>query len=141
MVYRSELAGQIIGCAIKVHRSLGPGLLESAYQKCLGYEMHRSGLRVESEVAVPLQYGDVTLDCGYRLDFVVEGSVVVEVKCVERLLPIHRAQVLTYLRLTGLGQALLLNFYVSTMKNGISSLVNHRLESHRDMEGWENSSY
>ncbi len=117
---------------------LGPGLLESAYQKCLGYEMQRAGLRVEAEVAVPLQYGAVTLDCGYRLDFVVEGSVVVEVKCVERLLPIHRAQVLTYLRLTELGQALLLNFYVSAMKNGISSLVNHRLESHRGMEDGEN---
>jgi GxxExxY protein len=125
VVYRSEVAGQVIGCAIKVHRALGPGLLESAYQKCLGYEMHRAGLRVEAEVAVPLRYGDVTLDCGYRLDFVVEGSVIVEVKSVERLLPIHRAQVLTYLRLTGISQGLLLNFCVSMMKNGISSVVNN----------------
>ena len=80
---------------------------------------------MEAEVAVPLRYGDVTLDCGYRLDFVVEGSVIVEVKSVERLLPIHRAQLLTYLRLTGIGQGLLLNFCVSVMKNGISSVVNN----------------
>jgi GxxExxY protein len=140
VVYRSDVAGQIIGCAIKVHRALGPGLLESAYQKCLGYEMQRAGLRVEAEVAVPLRYGDVTLDCGYRLDFLVEGSVIVEVKSVERLMPIHKAQALTYLRLTGIGQALLLNFCVSVMKNGISSLVNHRLDSQRDVGSWENSS-
>lgn len=96
--------------------------------------MQRAGLDVEAQVAVPLRYAGVTLECGYRLDFVVEGRVIVEVKSVERVLPIHKAQVLTYLRLTGLGQALLLNFYVSVMKNGISSLVNHGLESHRDME-------
>ena len=96
--------------------------------------MQRAGLRVDAEVAVPLRYEDVTLDCGYRLDFVVEGSVIVEVKSVERLLPIHKAQVLTYLRLTGIGQALLLNFCVSVMKNGISSVVNHQLSSQRDVE-------
>lgn len=124
MVYRSEVAGQVIGCAIRVHRVLGPGLLESAYQKCLAYEMRRAGLDVEAEVAVPLRYDNVILDCGYRLDFVVAGSVIVEVKCVEKLQPIHKAQVLTYLRLTGIGQGLLLNFCVSAMKNGISSLVN-----------------
>ena len=139
MVYRSALSGEVIGCAIKVHRALGPGLLESAYQKCLLYEMQRSGLRVEAEVAVPLRYGDVTLDCGYRMDFVVEGSVIVEVKSVERLLPIHKAQVLTYLRLTGIGQGLLLNFCVSVMKNGISSVVNNAFDSQRDMEARENS--
>ena len=96
--------------------------------------MQRAGLRVDAEVAAPLRYEDVTLDCGYRLDFVVESSVIVEVKSVERLLPIHKAQVLTYLRLTGIGQALLLNFCVSVMKNGISSVVNLQLSSQRDVE-------
>lgn len=137
MVYRSEVAGQVIGCAIRVHRALGPGLLESAYQKCLGFEMKRSGLRVAAQVDVPLRYEDVVLDCGYRLDFVVEDSVIVEVKSVERVLPIHKAQVLTYLRLTGLGQGLLLNFCVSAMKHGISSLVHRGMGSQRDVEGLE----
>jgi GxxExxY protein len=134
MVYRSEVAGRVIGCAIQVHKALGPGLLESTYQRCLAYEMGRAGLQVEAEIPVPLRYGDVTLDCGYRLDFVVEGSVIVEVKSVERLLPIHRAQLLTYLRLTRIGQGLLLNFCVSVMENGISSLVNHAFNSQRGME-------
>lgn len=90
MVYRSEVAGHVIGCAIQVHKALGPGLLESTYQRCLAYEMGRAGLQVEAEVAVPLRYGDVTLDCGYRLDFVVEGSVIVEVKASNACCPFTR---------------------------------------------------
>lgn len=123
MIYRSEVAGRVIACAIAVHRKLGPGLLESAYQACLNYEMTRSGLQVESEVPVPLHYGEVRLECGYRLDFIVNGRLIVEVKSVERVLPIHKAQVLTYLKLTGISQGLLINFCVPVLKDGLSSLV------------------
>ncbi len=117
------LSNQIIGAAIEVHKNLGPGLLESAYQ---AYHKHELGLRtvpVETEVALPLQYKGVKLDCGYRMDEAVGGLVVVEIKSVERLEPIHEAQLLTYLRLSGLWLGLLINFSVPVLKQGIKRLV------------------
>ncbi len=96
----NSITQKIIGCAIKVHKSLGPGLLESAYQACLYYEMVKSGLQVEKEKPLPLVYEEVKLDCGYRLDFIVEGKIIVEIKSVECLNDIHLAQVFTYLKLT-----------------------------------------
>ncbi len=123
MLFRSETAEAVIGCAIRVHRALGPGLLESAYHACLRHDFLHSGLAFDEQVAVPVTYLGVELDCGYRLDFVVGREIVVELKCVERTLPIHKAQVLTYLRLTGLHQALLINFCVPVLRHGITSVL------------------
>lgn len=120
---RTTLSGLIIGAAIKVHRALGPGLLESAYKTCLVHELRRIGLRVQTEVHVPVHYDDILLDCGYRLDLLVEGAIIVEVKSVERLIPLHTAQVLTYLRLTGARQVLLMNFNGVTLKAGLKSFL------------------
>jgi GxxExxY protein len=114
-----ELTEPIIGGAIEVHKALGPGLLESAYEECLCHELHLRGLSFHRQVALPVEYKGMQLDCGYRLDLVVEDAVVVELKAVERLLPIHEAQLLTYLRLNGSKVGLLLNFNVSVLKNGI----------------------
>lgn len=113
----------VIGCAIKVHRALGPGLLESAYQACLVHELLRSGLRVDREVAIPVRYEGLVLECGYRLDLVVEKQVIVEVKAVEKVLSIHEAQLMTYLRLSGLERGLLINFHVALLKHGITRRV------------------
>ena len=120
---KDATAEVVIGAAIKVHRALGPGLLESTYQTCLVYELMQRGLRVRREVAVPVIYESVSLDCGYRLDLFVEDHLIVEVKCVEHLMPIHTAQVLTYLRLTGARMALLLNFNSLTLKAGLRTFV------------------
>src|SRR5262245_27445532 len=97
-----EFTGQIIGACIEVHRNLGPGLLESAYEHCLAHELRLRGFRFQRQRPLPLQYKGLALDCGYRLDLVVEDRLVVEIKAVERLLPVHEAQVITYLRLIGL---------------------------------------
>ena len=113
----------IIGAAIEVHRELGPGLLESAYQTCLAYELAQRKLEVLREAPVPVVYRGQRIDCGYRIDLLVEGDVIVEVKSVEALLPIHTAQVLTYLRLTGARRALLLNFNGLTLKEGLRSYL------------------
>lgn len=110
---------QIIGGAIEVHRALGPGLLESAYRRCLMQELKLREVTVEAEVAVPLVYKGLALDCGYRLDLIVNDEVIVEVKCVAALLPIHTAQLLTYLRLTGKRVGLLINFNVPVLKDGL----------------------
>ena len=107
---RDPLTEQIIGCAIKVHRALGPGLLESAYEACLAFELNRSGLVVATQVPLPLIYEDVRLDCGYRIDLIVSDDVIVEVKSIERLLPLHEAQLLTYMRLARKRRGLLMNF-------------------------------
>lgn len=115
----ADITGLIIGSAIEVHRALGPGLLESAYQECLCYELCERGLRFAREVPLPVTYKGVKLDCGYRMDLVVENAVVVELKCVETVLPIHEAQVLTYLRLSGCRTALLLNFHTKVLRDGI----------------------
>lgn len=119
-----DLTNKVIGAAIHVHRELGPGLLESAYQECLNYLLVKNGLFVEREKAIPVKFDDVSLDCGYRIDLLVENSLVLELKCVERLQPIHTAQILSYLKLGGYKVGLLLNFNVTLMKRGIKRIVN-----------------
>lgn len=120
----SNLTEQIIGCAIKVHRALGPGLLESAYQECLFYEVQKLGLYVEKQKPLPLVYEDVKLECGYRIDLLVEHEIIVEVKSVDALADIHLAQVLTYLKLSNKQLGLLINFNVVLLKSGIKRVVN-----------------
>ncbi|MEQ8363052.1 MAG: GxxExxY protein [Cyclobacteriaceae bacterium] len=119
-----SLTEKIIGCAIKVHTALGPGLLESAYQECLFFELKRAGFLVEKEKSLPLIYQEVKLDCGYRLDLLVDGKIIIEVKSVDALADIHLAQVLTYLKLTGNRFGLLINFNVLRLKDGIKRVVN-----------------
>ncbi len=114
----------VVGCAVKVHSVLGPGLLESAYQKCLAYELAQKGHRVESELLLPIEYGPVTIDAGYRLDMLVNGCVIVENKTVDTVQPIHEAQLLTYLKMRKLHMGYLLNWNVPLMKHGIRRLVN-----------------
>lgn len=123
----NKITEAIIGAAIQVHRVLGPGLLESAYVACLAYELGKKGFAVEQQKPVPLVYEQVKLECGYRMDLLVEGSVVVEVKSVEALAPIHEAQTLSYLRLSGCKLALLINFNVVVLKDGIRRFINGTL--------------
>jgi GxxExxY protein len=123
-----ELTAQIIGAAIKIHRHLGPGLLESAYEACLAHEIERVGLQVERQKAVPLIYGTVKLECGFRADLVVEGRVVVEAKCKEVLHPVDEAQLLSHLRLLNIPVGLLINFHVTLLKDGIRRMVNNYRE-------------
>ncbi len=113
----------VIGLAIEVHRALGPGLLESAYQECLCYELKTNGIAFGRQVALPVVYKTVKLDCGYRMDLVVEDRLVVELKTIEKILPIHEAQLLTYLKLSGIRTGLLLNFNTAVLKNGIKRMV------------------
>ncbi len=120
----NEISEKIIGCAIQVHRELGPGLLESSYEECLYFELLQSGLFVEKQKALPLVYKEVKLDCGYRLDLMVENKVIIEVKSVEMLNDIHLAQVLTYLKLSKCKLGLLMNFNVVLIKGGIKRVVN-----------------
>ena len=120
----NELSHLVVGCALRVHSALGPGLLESAYEACLQYELIKSGLRVEAQKPLPLVYQTVKLECGYRVDLLVEGKLIIEVKAMEALAEIHFAQVLTYLGLSDLRLALLLNFNVVHMKDGIRRIVN-----------------
>jgi GxxExxY protein len=127
----NKITEQIIGSAISVHRALGPGLLESAYEACLVHELRDRGLEVAQQKSLPLAYKGVTLDCGYRLDLEVEGLVIVEVKSVDQLAPIHQAQLLSYLRLSGLSVGLLINFNVTVLKNGIVRMVNNLNETPR----------
>ena len=119
----SDLTELIIQSAIEVHRTLGPGLLESAYEECLCYEIYLRGVPLERQKALPLVYKGLKLDCGYRMDLVVAERVVVELKCVDKILPIHEAQVLTYLKLSGLQTGLILNFHTHVLKDGIKRLV------------------
>lgn len=119
----NEITEQILKCAYKVHSELGPGLLESAYEECLFYEIQKEGLLIEKQKALPLVYHDVKLDVGYRIDLLVEESVVIEIKSVEVLNDVHIAQVLTYLKLSKCKIGLLLNFNVSSLKNGIKRLI------------------
>ena len=120
----NEISDKIIGCAIQVHRELGPGLLESSYEECLYFELIQSNLLVEKQKPLPLVYKDVKLECGYRLDLMVEKKVVVEIKAVEVLNDLHMAQILTYLKLTKCKLGLLMNFNVPLMKSGIKRVVN-----------------
>jgi len=120
----NELSNIIIGCAIDVHKQLGPGLLESAYQECLLYELRQAGLRVIKEKPMPVVYKEVKLNHGYRIDLLVEDKVVIEIKTVESLTDVHTAQVLTYLKLGNYKLGLLLNFHVAILKNGIKRIIN-----------------
>jgi len=117
------LSKEIIGAAIEVHRNLGPGLLESAYEQCLAHELSLRGITFERQKPVPVLYKNVKLDCGFRLDLLVQGKVVVEVKSVDKLNAVHEAQVLTYLKLTGCRLGMLLNFNERQMRDGIKRLV------------------
>jgi GxxExxY protein len=121
----NELSNLVIGRAIKVHVALGPGLLESAYEECLFYELCESGLYVEKQKPMPLVYETVKLECGYRIDLMVERQLVLEIKSVEALNDVHLAQVLTYLKLSHCRLGLLLNFKVARMRDGIRRVVNH----------------
>jgi GxxExxY protein len=118
------LTDQIIGCAIEVHRILGPGLLESVYEECLCYELSQLGLRFERQVHLPVSYKGIKLECGHKLDLVVEDSVVVELKAIDELAPIHQAQLLTYLKTSNKKVGLLINFNVQYLKNGLKRVVN-----------------
>ncbi|GAB2561212.1 GxxExxY protein [Spirosoma aerophilum] len=121
---KQEVTDGIIGCAIKVHRGLGPGLLESAYEECLAYEMTKAGILFERQKAMPIIYDDLKLESGYRVDLFVEGRVIVELKAVDALNNVHFAQVMTYLRLANCRFGLLINFNVSLLKDGIKRVVN-----------------
>lgn len=120
-----KIASEIVDAAIKVHKALGPGLLESAYQQCLIYELKKRGLKVDSEVAMPVTYDGMKIDAGYRMDIVVDGLIVIENKTVEKIMPIHQAQLLTYLKLSGMNLGFLLNWNVTIMKDGIKRIVNN----------------
>jgi GxxExxY protein len=124
----NKITEAIIGAAIDVHREIGPGLLESAYQACLAYELLDRGYRIEQQKPLPLIYKGVRLDCGYRLDFVVDDRVIVELKSVDDLSAVHEAQLLSYLKLSGLKIGLLINFNVKMLKYGIRRFVNGSLQ-------------
>lgn len=121
--YASDLSERVIGLAIDVHRHLGPGLLESAYEECLSFELNQSGIRYLRQVPLPVVYKDVRLECGYRMDVVVENELIVEIKAVERITAVHEAQMLTYLRLSGCHVGLLMNFNSVTLKDGLRRFV------------------
>jgi GxxExxY protein len=125
---RNRMTHRIIGCAMKVHSVLGPGLLESAYEACLEYELVLAGLEVRRQLYVPVEYDGVELDCGYRIDLLVAEEIVVELKSVALLAPVHIAQVLTYLRLAGFPLGLLINFNVAHLREGIKRVI-HSLPS------------
>ena len=120
----NELSNRIIGAALEIHRILGPGLLESAYEECLCYELKQAGLLFERQKSLPVTYKEIHLDCGYRIDILVEKLVIVELKAVEHVEEIHKAQLLTYLKLSNLWLGLLINFNVPLLKDGITRIVN-----------------
>ena len=120
----NQISGAIISAAMKVHSALGPGLLESAYEACLIYELQKEGFDVKSQLPLPVVYEGVKVDAGYRIDLLVEDTIVVELKTVERLLPVHQAQLLSYLKLSGKRAGLLINFHVAHLRDGIKRLMN-----------------
>ncbi|RYM34950.1 GxxExxY protein [Brumimicrobium glaciale] len=120
----NEISSVIIGCAIEVHNKLGPGLLESAYQKCLIYELEKIGFLVEQELKMPIVYKDLTLNHGYRIDLLVEKKIVIELKSVDAIIDIHEAQLMTYLKLGNYKLGLILNFKTKLLKHGIRRMVN-----------------
>jgi GxxExxY protein len=126
--FENEVTDRVIGAAIEVHRHLGPGLLESAYDECLCYELSSSGMRFERQVPVPIVYKGLRLQSALKLDLLVEDAVIVELKTVEELLPIHKAQLLTYLKASNKRVGLLINFNVPILKNGLKRMVNHHLD-------------
>jgi GxxExxY protein len=115
----NQITEKIIGCAIEVHRFLGPGLLESAYEECLAFELQKAGLNIERQKAVPVVYKEIKLDCGYRIDVLVENKVVIELKTLDEFNPVHEAQILTYIKFAQKSIGLLINFNVTLLKNGI----------------------
>lgn len=119
-----SLTGEIIGAAIEVHRQLGPGLLESAYEECLAWELMQKGLNVKRQVCIPVRYKELRIEEGYRVDMLINDAVILELKCVDAFQPIHTAQILTYLKMTGLKLGLLLNFKIDVMRKGIKRVVN-----------------
>jgi len=125
---RIDITHDVIAAAITIHRKLGPGLLESVYEACLAYELEKAGFRVERQKAVPLVYEAIKLDCGFRADLVVEGKLIVELKCKECLHPVDEAQLLSHLRLLNLPIGLLINFHVVLLKDGIKRMVNNYRE-------------
>jgi len=125
----NELTERVIGACIEIHRVLGPGLLESAYEECLCYELSRGGIKFERQKPLPVHYKEVNLECGYRLDLVVEQKLIVELKAVDEIAPIHEAQLLTYLKLSGLTLGLLINFNVPVLKAGIKRIANNFQDS------------
>jgi len=128
----NDLTGAIVNAALKVHSVLGPGLLESAYQACLAYELRKRGLEVTTQFELPVVYDEVKIDLGYRVDLLVERSVVVELKTVSKLLPVHEAQLLSYLKLGDFRAGLLINFHAARLKDGIKRMVNLLPELSRD---------
>lgn len=120
----NEVSGQVVDAAIRVHSVLGPRLLENAYETCLKHELEKRGLQAEQQVGLPIIYDGIKMDVGYRLDLLVEGCVIVELKAVDRLTPVHEAQLLSYLKLNGKKVGLLINFNVAQLKNGIKRMVN-----------------
>ncbi|MFO8082831.1 MAG: GxxExxY protein [Desulfobacterales bacterium] len=116
---KDALTGRIIGCAIDVHRNLGPGLLESTYKQCLAHELYLNGLKFKLECGLPVQYKGIKLDCGYRVDILVENRVIIEIKSVTELMPVHQAQILTYMKLASISTGLLINFNVTKLTNAI----------------------
>ena len=123
LAHHSELTERVIGLAIEVHRYLGPGLLESAYEECLSYELNHAGIVHRRQAPLPIVYKGIRLDCGYRMDIVVENALVVEIKTVEQVVPLHEAQILTYLRLSGIRVGLLMNFNAVVLRNGLKRFV------------------
>ncbi len=129
----NKITETIIGVAINVHRELGPGLLESAYETCMVYDLLQTGLKIEQQKPLPIIYRGVKLECGYRLDLMIENEVIVEIKSIEKLLPIHQAQSLSYLKLSNCNVGLLINFNVKILKNGIQRIVNNFPDSQRTL--------
>ena len=120
----NEITGEIIGCCIEIHKELGPGLLESAYEECLAYELNNAGLFFERQKSLPVRYREIQIEYGYRMDFVVENEVIVELKSVELMSNVHTAQILTYMKFAQINAGLLINFNVSVLKNGIKRFIN-----------------
>lgn len=123
MLYEKDLTEKIIGSAIEVHRNLGPGLLESTYEECLCHELRLRNISFERQKPIPIEYKGVRLNCGYRVDIMVENKVILELKCVDEISPIYEAQLLTYLKLSGIKVGFILNFNVSTMRDGIRRMI------------------
>ena len=120
----NDITGEIIGCCIEIHKELGPGLLESAYEECLAYELNNADLFFERQKPIPVRYKEIHIEYGYRMDFVVENQVIIELKSVEAINTVHTAQVLTYMRFAEMNAGLLINFNVSILKNGIKRFIN-----------------
>ena len=125
---RDPLTHEIIGAAIEVHRELGPGMLESAYEECFAFELAARNLSIRRQVSLPIIYKGQKIEAGYRPDLIIEGQVIVELKCVEKLIPVYDAQLLTYLRLSGVERGLMINWFSSSLINGIKRMVRTRPE-------------